>query len=338
LKLPFVSVIVLNYNGGKFIKNCLDSLKKTNYDAKSHEIIVVDNASTDNSIEIIKSYGPWIKFVQTGKNLGYSGGNNAGVSVAKGKYVAFLNPDTTVDKNWLLELVNSIESDNTLGACSSKVLYSSDKTRINTIGGFWSVLGLSGSLGGGKNKDDFKESVYTFYPTGCSMIINKKLYTSLGKFDDDYFLYCEDPDIGWRLWDSGYKVALAPKSIVYHLVSASLRGLDKKSYGNLFYFYNTRNGLITIVKNATRFDLLWMVPLYMVSWLTLSLLFLVRGKFRAFKSIIKGLVWPTMHIVWLAKKRRMVTHKRTGKAKQMMTGFVESTKIFLSSKIGKHFS
>jgi len=301
-------------------------------------VIVVDNASTDNSVEIIKSYMPLIRFVETGKNLGYSGGNNAGVDAANGKYVVFLNPDTTVDKDWLIELVNTIENDKSLGACSSKVLYNNDKTKINTIGGFWSVLGLSGSLGGNKKKNSLNEPVYTFYPTGCSMIIDKNLYLSLGKFDDDYFLYCEDPDIGWRLWDSGYKVVLAPNSLVYHLVSASLKGLNKKTYGDLFYFYNTRNGLITIVKNATNTDLLWMVPTYMTSWFILSIFSLVTGKYRAFKSITKGLVWPLTHVPWLLEKRRKVTHERTGKAKLMMTGVFESLKIFLSSKIEKHFS
>ncbi len=338
MTLPFVSVIVLNYNGGKFIKDCLDSLKETNYDKGSHEVIVVDNASTDNSAEIIKSYVPWINFIETGKNLGYSGGNNVGVDVAKGKYIVFLNPDTTVERDWLIELVNAIESDKNLGACSSKVLYSNNKTKINTIGGFWSILGLSGSLGGDEESDNINEPVNTFYPTGCSMIMNRELYMSLGRFDNDYFLYCEDPDLGWRLWDSGYKVRLAPKSLVYHLVSASLKGLNKKSYGTLFYFYNTRNGLITIMKNAATADLLWMIPVYMISWSILSIFFLIRGKFTAFKSVTRGLIWPVTNVAWLLKKRNKITHRRTGKAKAMMTGFLESLKIFRSSKIGKHFS
>lgn len=338
MSLPFVSVIVLNYNGEKFIKNCLDSMKEINYDKNSHEVIVVDNDSKDKSPEIIRSYVPWIKFVETGKNLGYAGGNNVGVDVAKGEYLVFLNPDTVVDKNWLTELVKAIASDEKLGACSSKVLYHDNKEKINTIGGFWSVLGVSGSVGEGKNGDDVNDTVYTFYPTGSSMIIKKELYLDVGKFDNDYFLYCEDPDIGWRLWDSGYKVALVPQSKVYHLVSASLKGLGKKAYSELFYFYNTRNGLITVVKNAVTIDLFWMIPLYMFSWFTLSLLFMVRGKFRAAKSVIKGLLWSLTNVGWLLKKRNSMTLKRTGKAKSMMTGFVESVKIFFGSKVEKHFT
>ncbi len=335
--LPFVSVIVLNYNGEKFIKNCLDSLKEINYDKNSHEIIVVDNASKDKSPEIIKSYVPWIKFVETGKNLGYAGGNNAGVDVAKGEYVVFLNPDTVVDREWLNELVKAIESDGELGACSSKVLYHDNSGKINTIGGFWSVLGVSGSVGEGKDGETVSDAVYTFYPTGSSMIMKKKIYIDVGKFDNDYFLYCEDPDIGWRLWDSGYKIALAPQSKVYHLVSASLKGLGKKAYSEMFYFYNTRNGLITVVKNATTTDLFWMVPTYMISWSALSLLFILRGKFRAGKAVIKGLLWPWTNIGWLLKKRKNTTLQRTGKAKSMMTGFIESVKIFFGSKVEKHF-
>ncbi|MBI2547517.1 MAG: glycosyltransferase family 2 protein [Candidatus Aenigmarchaeota archaeon] len=335
--LPFVSVVVLNYNGERFIKDCLESLKNIDYDNDRFEVIVVDNASTDKSVEVIKKYTPWAKFIETGKNLGYAGGNNVGVENAKGEYLVILNPDTEVDKNWLKELVKHIISDSGIGACSSKVLYYADKSKINTIGGFWSVLGVSGSIGEMDSQDKYDDTVYTFYPTGCSMIMKKELYLSLGKFDDDYFLYCEDPDIGWRIWDNGYKVCLAPKSIVYHLGSAALKGLGKKSYSNLFYFYNTRNGLLTIIKNATTMDLLWMVPLYFVSWSTLAFLFLIRGKFIAAKSTIKGLIWPVSNLPWVIKKRYTANYKRTGKSKYMMTGFIDTLKIFFKSKFGKHF-
>jgi len=338
LELPFVSIIVLNYNGQSFIRDCLESLKKINYDKDKYEVIAVDNASTDKSVEIIKEYEPWIKFIEAGKNLGYAGGNNVGVKAAKGKYLVILNPDTVPDKNFLKELVDAIEHNKDVGAFSSKVLYKNQKNKINTIGGFWSVLGVSGSVGEGKRSGDFDGVVYTFYPTGCAMIINKQLYLDLGKFDDDYFLYCEDPDLGWRLWDNGYKVALAPKSKVYHLVSASLKGLGKKTYSTLWCFYNTRNGLITIAKNALTVDLFWMVPLYMLSWLALAFLFLIRGKFRSAFAIAKGLVWPITHVRWLGKKRIEVNTRRTGNAKKMMTGLLSSIKIFFGSKFEKHFS
>lgn len=333
-----VSVIVLNYNGGRFIQDCLDSLKKIDHGKYTYEVVVVDNASSDNSVEIIKKYLPWIKFIETGKNLGYAGGNNVGVSVAKGKYLIFLNPDTVVDKNFLKELVDSIEKDKSVGAFSSKVLYKNRKDKINTVGGFWSILGISGSVGEGKRDDDVGSTIYTFYPTGCSMIIDKKLYTSIGKFDDDYFLYCEDPDIGWRLWDNGYKVALAPKSKVYHSVSGSLKGLGKKAYSDTFYYYNARNGLITIAKNAAMLDLFWMIPVYIFSWSALSILFLIRGNLRAAKSVIKGVVWPVSNIGWILEKRRKSYRKKTGKAKTMMMGFIDTVRIFLGSKVEKHFA
>lgn len=337
MELPFVSIIVLNYNGQGFIRECLESIKKIKYDKDRYEVIVVDNASTDKSVEIIKTYEPWVKFIGAGSNLGYAGGNNVGVKNAKGKYLVILNPDTVVDKDFLKELVYAIEHNKDVGAFSSKVLYKNQKDKINTVGGFWSVLGVSGSVGEGKKSGDFNDMTYTFYPTGCAMIMDKKLYLNLGKFDDDYFLYCEDPDLGWRLWDNGYKVALAPKSKVYHLVSASLKGLGSKAYSDMFYYYNVRNSLITIVKNATKLDLFWMIPLYVFSWSALAILFLVKKKFRAARATIKGLIWPVTHIGWLKEKRLETPGKRTGKAKAMMTGVVESFKIFFGSKIEKHF-
>ncbi|MEK6909900.1 MAG: glycosyltransferase family 2 protein [Candidatus Aenigmatarchaeota archaeon] len=330
---PFVSIILVNYNGEKFLTDCLDSLERTDYQKDMYEVILVDNASKDNSVKLIKEDFPWVKLIVSDRNTGYSEGNNMGVENATGKYLVFLNTDTIVEKNWLSELVKKIENDKSIGACSSQVLYQDDKNLINTIGGFWSVLGVPGSMGEKNPKDSFENETPTFSPTGCSMIIRSDLYKEVGGFDNDYFLYCEDADLGWRLWNRKLKIVLAPSSIVYHKVSASLKGLGKKTFSEWYYFYSARNRFITIMKNARVSDLLWMIPLYFVSHITLAVLFGLNGKFTAMKSTLKGMLYTLRDYSWLEKRRG---YKKTGYANIRMIGIVETFRTFVSKK-EKHF-
>lgn len=330
---PFVSIILVNYNGENFLTDCLGSLEMIDYPKGMYEVILVDNASKDNSVKLIKEGFPWVKLIVSDRNTGYSEGNNIGVENATGKYLVFLNTDTTVEKNWLSELVRKIESDKSIGACSSQVLYQDDKNFINTIGGFWSVLGIPGSMGERKPKDSFENETLTFSPTGCSMIVRSDVYKEIGGFDNDYFLYCEDADFGWRLWNSKLKIVLAPSSIVYHKVSASLKSLGKKTFSEWYYFYSARNRFITIMKNARIIDLLWMIPLYFISHITLAVLFGLKGKFTAMKSTLKGMVYPLRDSSWLEKRRR---YKKTGYANIRMIGLIETFRTFLSKK-EKHF-
>lgn len=328
-----VSIILVNYNGEDFIEECLDSLRQIDYPKENYEVILVDNASKDNSVKLVKENFPEVKLIKSDKNLGFPGGCNLGVDVAKGEYLVFLNTDATVDKFWLNELVDTISSDERIGACSSQVLYASNKTIINTVGGFWSVLGIPGSLGEGKIRDSYKNGTLISSPTGASMIIKSDVYRAIGGFDNDYFLYCDDADIGWRLWNRKMKVVFVSSSIVYHRVTASLKGLGKKTFSEWYYFYSARNRLITILKNARAIDLLWMLPLYFTSHLGLSLLFGIRGKFTAMKATLKGMIYPFSNNWWREKRKHS---NKTGYANAMMIGLIDTMRMFLSKK-KKHF-
>lgn len=332
--LPMVSIILVNYNGESFIADCLNSLKEIDYPKDKYEVILVDNASKDNSVELVRENFPWIKLLALDRNTGFSEGNNTGVKEARGEYIVFLNTDTTVENNWLNELVKKMESDEKIGACSSQVLYNDQRDRINTIGGFWSILGIPGSMGEGELKDTFKNETFTFSPTGASMIVRAELYKELGGFDNDYFLYCEDADLGWRMWNRNFKVVLSPSSIVYHRVSASIKGLGKKTFSEWYYFYSARNRFTTIMKNARTIDLFWMIPLYLSSHMALATLFGLSGKITAMKATLKGVLYHFVNFNWV-KKRKL--YKKTGYANIKMTGLLDSFKIFVFSKKEKHF-
>src|SRR5574337_1680150 len=143
---PMVSVIVLNYNGLDFLEPCLTALGRLHYPRERCEVILVDNASTDRSIPLVRQQFPWVTIVENPSNMGFAGGNNAGIRAAAGAYVALLNNDTTVDPDWLSALVEVCEADPLVGACTSKILLMEDRLqlRLETAPFVPSVLGVSG--------------------------------------------------------------------------------------------------------------------------------------------------------------------------------------------------
>jgi len=122
MALPFVSIIVVNYNGRRYLEDCFSSLQRLDYPADRFEVIMVDNASADGSVALVKKRFPWVRIIENKSNLGFAGGNNIAISQSQGDYVALLNNDTKVDRAWLIELIKVCESDPTIGACTSKML------------------------------------------------------------------------------------------------------------------------------------------------------------------------------------------------------------------------
>ena len=119
---PFVSIIVLNYNGKGYLKSCFSSLQLINYPRSKYEVVLVDNGSKDGSVEYVQKEFPWVRIVLLNQNFGFGGGNNKGVKFVKGEYIAFLNNDTQVTEDWLLELVQA-SIDFSVPICSSKTLF-----------------------------------------------------------------------------------------------------------------------------------------------------------------------------------------------------------------------
>jgi len=212
-RLPFCSVIILNYNGKKFLKDCFIALKGVDYPKDRMEVIMVDNGSTDDSIRYVKRSFPWVKTLKLDQNYGFSKGNNSGLDVAKGDYIIFLNNDTAVEKDWLMELVKVAKSDKSIGICGSKIKNFSGK-KLKTIAGegYLSMLGVPKFVIGTEHAKS------CFYVSGCSLLIKKPVLRKLEYcFDERYFAYFEDIDLCWRARLKGYKVVYVPTSVVKNL-------------------------------------------------------------------------------------------------------------------------
>lgn len=240
---PLVSVIIVNYNGKMLLKQCLPSLLQTDY--PSCEIIVVDNSSVDGSTKFVRENFPTVKVVQLNKNYGYTGAVNFGAKYAKGKLLAILNNDITVERTWLKELVKVILEKPNAGSAAPKKLLMNHSQILDGAGGRINIL-LEGADRGYLELDRGKyNNIEPIpYPPGAAYLILREIASKCGYLlDPDFFMYFDDPEVGARLHLLGYTTYYVPSSVVYHKRGASGGHLSPK---NLFLF--RRNQLIYLYK------------------------------------------------------------------------------------------
>jgi GT2 family glycosyltransferase len=239
-----VSVIILNYNGMGYVEECIQSVLNQTYTHK--EIIVIDNASTDGSREILREkVSNGIILVENKENLGFAAGNNVGLRMAHGRYIALLNNDAIADRNWLQELVSAVtRSDSSYGFWASKILFYDDRKIIDTAGHLIYPDGLNRGRGKGERdigQYDNEEEV--FFASGCAALYLKKMLNEIGFFDPDFFAYGDDTDIGLRARLAGWKCLYVPSAVVFHCSSATAG-----KYSPLKAYLVERNRLWILIK------------------------------------------------------------------------------------------
>jgi GT2 family glycosyltransferase len=244
-----VYIIVLNWNGKDDTLDCLGSLRSTAYG--NYQVVLVDNGSEDDSVAAVRGNFPEVEVVETGKNLGFAGGNNVGIEYAMKQgadYVFLINNDTTVHPDYLKELVSVAESDARIGAVGSKIYYHSEPERIWFAGGKINWLKNKGEHIGLDeiDKGQFDEIREVGYLTGCALLVKREVVEKVGVLEDDYFLYYEDADYSLRIQNAGYKTVYAPKSKIYHKVSRST-----KPGSSSYVYYHVRNGLVNARRNGS---------------------------------------------------------------------------------------
>ena len=227
-KESLVSIVVLNYNAGKLLLNCIESIKKSSY--QNIEILVVDNISSDNSQIECKKKFPDIKLIQNDENLGYCGGNNAGIKKAEGEFIIILNPDTIVETNWIDELLNA-QKEFGDGLYQPKILSLNEENTIQSTGNMLHIFGFGFARDKGNKVIERKEEIEKVgYASGTCLFTTRKVLDKIGLLDEFLFLYHDDLDLGWRGAQIGINSFYVPKSKIYHVESYSLKWSSKKFY------------------------------------------------------------------------------------------------------------
>lgn len=246
-KYPKVFIIVLNYNGGDFLKRNISSLFRLNY--LDFSVVLVDNNSSDNSLESVRRSFSKITIIKNSENLGFSAGNNIGIEYALehgADYVWLLNNDTEVLENSLAELISLMEKNKNVGI-ASPVITEKDGSRIWFAGGKINWLRMKTSHRNKKIKADCLNSGYI---SGCAMLVSAEVFKKIGLLDEDYFLYWEDADLSVRAREAGYRLAVSAKSRIRHF-ERSEEKKDKKVYWMVI------SGLIFFKKNTPFFLRPW---------------------------------------------------------------------------------
>lgn len=294
-----ISVIIPTWNGEKILKDCLNSLLEQTY--QSFEVIVVDNNSTDGTLDMMEKFYPQVKVVQLQKNYGFAKAINVGVRQSNSKYVAFLNNDTVVDKDWIKELLDCIKRHSDAASVGCKILNFYERDILDGVGIEISEVGHGRSLGWGK-KDvgQYDREVYIFGATGGACLFVRDIFVELGMFDEDFFMYYEEVDLAFRAQFKGWRSVLNPRAVVYHRHKHSSRKFSQK-----LEYWQFKNMTQMIVKNYS-------VGICKKKW-RWAKIFLVHLN-TIFYQIKSGYIWPPLmvelwlitHIFSLLKKRALV--------------------------------
>ncbi|XHH10575.1 MAG: glycosyltransferase family 2 protein [Candidatus Bathyarchaeia archaeon] len=301
--MPKISVIILNYNGQRHLQEllgkCVESVLLTDY--PNFEVLFIDNASTDSSVDIIKSrFGKdeRLKVIQNRKNLGFAEGNNVGLRIAQGEYIALLNSDTKVDSCWLKTLVKAIEPSD-VGAAQSKLLLMSKPSLMDCAGGLVDYYGYHIEKGRGEAASHYTKNSEIFYGKGASLILKREALKKAGLFDKDIFMYYDETDLCWRIRLAGYKVVFAPASIVFHASGLT----TAKVYDQKKLFFAQRNHLMIVIKNFELNNMFKAVSVSIIYEIRNALLFILRRKTLASLAILKALFWNLFNLRKTWKKR-----------------------------------
>ncbi len=241
MKARLFTVVIPNWNGRRFLKTCLDSLRAQTYPAI--EVIIADNGSSDGSQRYVKANYPEAVLIELGANQGFTGACNIGMEAARGCFIALLNNDTEVEPNWVAEIVNAFDDHAEVGMIASKMLLFDQRGRIHATGDFFTTDGRAGNRGvWEKDEGQYDCADYVFAACGGSSAYRKSMLDQIGLLDDDYFFLLEDIDLAWRAQLAGYKALYAPDAVVYHRLSATGGGV-------MASFYDGRNAIWLVVKN-----------------------------------------------------------------------------------------
>jgi len=286
--LKKIAVVILNWNGAKLLEQFLPSVTEYSGEAK---VYVADNASTDNSIAVIREKFPLVTIIQNKGNYGFAQGYNTALQQVEEEYYALVNSDIEVTENWLSPILSIFDSEPNIGIIQPKILDYKNKAYFEyagAAGGFIDQFGYPycrGRIFDNVEKDNgqYDDERDIFWASGACFFIRKGIYRELNGFDGDFFAHQEEIDLCWRAFNLGYKAKYTSKSIVYHVGGATLNESNPKKT-----FLNFRNSLLMLAKNLPENKLFPILLARLVLDGLAGSQFFFKGKFSHCWAIVKS--------------------------------------------------
>jgi GT2 family glycosyltransferase len=304
---PSVAVIILNFNGLKWLPLCLSSVLKTEY--PNYEVILVDNASSDGSIEYVRREFASVKIVKNSANLGFAEAYNMALDQVEADYVALLNNDSEVlNPKWLTSLVEAADSGMNVGAVASKMVSMREHGLLDSVGGAGIPYWRGGFFDIGRGETDvgqYSEGFEPFAYCGGAALIRKSTFIDAGKLDSKFFTQYDDLDLSWRLRLRGWRIAYAPDAEIAHYRGGTLAAGEVTP--TILYYCN-RNFLRAIIKNCGA-SLSWALRSYLLYTFLIASVFLILEPIKSF-MLIKGVVWNLRNLRSSYAARQMVQSRR----------------------------
>ena len=300
---PRLAIVIPNWNGAQFLATCLSALRQQS--CPDLEVIVVDNASTDGSQELIATEFPEVKLIELSVNRGFTGACNTGMDAAGGEFVALLNNDTEVDADWASAIIAAFDARPEVGIVASKMLLFDQRDRFHTAGDYFTADGRAGNRGAWEtDRGQYDSAEYVFSACGGSAAYRRSMLAEVGTLDDDFFFLLEDVDLAWRAQLAGYKVWYTPHAIVYHHLSATGGGVTAS-------YYDGRNGIWLIAKNIPASLLRKYARQILTRQLALACSALKAWRGPEARARLRGMCAGLLSIRGaLAKRRRIQMQKR----------------------------
>jgi GT2 family glycosyltransferase len=313
-----VSVLVVNWNRKELLRKCLNSLLSQEIDttkqAAGVEIIVIDNLSTDGSVDMLRHEFAQVTVIENTSNIGFCAANNQGLALACGQFIALLNNDAEASPAWLAELLKAFEGRDDIGMAASKIVAWDDPRRIDKVGHLIYPDGQNGGRGAGQiDRGQFEEIEEVLWPDGCAAMYRKSMLDQIGGFDEDLFAYADDAELGLRARIAGWKCLYMPKALVRHHRGSTL------GRGNPNRIRLIERNRILLAAKLFPWSLLVLNPFYFAMRVLSGLRFVARaegGDLDAFAGIggklrlLRGLLHGQWQALWmlprfLAKRREV---------------------------------
>lgn len=304
---PLVSIIIVNWNGLRILKDCLESLVKIDY--KNWELVLVDNGSVDRSEELAKRIVKKrnVVLIKNAKNLGFAPANNQGVAKSKGKYILLLNNDTKVTKDFLTKMIGRMEGDKNIGVMQPKIHLMEKPELLDNAGSFltrtgflqhWGFMQKDGAL--------FDEEKEIFSAKGACLLTRRTIIDKVGLFDDDFFSYFEESDFCWKVWLAGFKVIYFPDAHIYHMLGAT----SKKMNQVMINYHSFKNRLRSLLEYLEPKNILAIYSIHISIYIGLMIYYFCKLQFDKSSMIYRALLWNLINLSTTMKNRSKIQRLR----------------------------